>query len=126
MFMPRYYAICVLVASNLLRSPLVVNVWQMCEEGRRREEGKINEDEKDPGVVAIRTWLSTLFKRKVEDKMVWKDEDTSPSPHFHDICAEIRDWRDEIYRFTIMRYSSLPFLEQFYPSKQFRPSSKRS
>lgn len=64
MFMPRYYAICVLVASNQLRSPLVVNVWQMCEEGRHWEGGgKINEDEKDPGVVAIRTELSTLFKR---------------------------------------------------------------
>lgn len=54
MFMPHYYAICVLVASNLLRSLLVVNVWQMCEEGRRSEGlptgggGKINEDEKDP------------------------------------------------------------------------------
>lgn len=78
----------------------------MCEEGRRREEGKINEDEKDPGVVAIRTWLSTLFKRKVEGKMVWKDEDTPPSPHFHDICAEIRDWRDEIYHYEI-QFSSL-------------------
>lgn len=28
-----------------------------------RGGGKINEDEKDPGVVAIRIELSTLFKR---------------------------------------------------------------
>lgn len=35
--------------------------------------------------------------------MVWKDGD---SPLRHDICAEIRDWRDEVHRFTTIGYSS--------------------
>lgn len=43
------------------------------------------------------------FQPCSKGKMVWKDGD---SPLRHDICAEIRDWRDEVHRFTIIGYSS--------------------
>lgn len=116
MFMPRYYAICVLVASNLLRSLLVVNVWQMCEEGRRSEglptEGG-REDKwrwKGSGVVAIRSELSTLFKEETW-KVKWYGKMESPS-FDTDICAKIRDWRDEVYHYLLYSSpTSLSFLE---------------
>lgn len=101
--MPRYYAICVLVASNQLRSPLVVNVWQICEEGRHWEGGR--EDKwrwkgswccRDPNRA-----FSPVQKVKWYGKM-----ETLPSYLRHDICAEIRDWRDEVHRFTTIGYSS--------------------
>lgn len=43
------------------------------------------------------------FQLCSKGKMVWKDGD---SPLRHDICAEIRDWRDEVHRFTTIGYSS--------------------
>lgn len=43
------------------------------------------------------------FQPCSKGKMVWKDGD---SPLRHDICAEIRDWRDEVHRFTTIGYSS--------------------
>lgn len=42
------------------------------------------------------------FQLCSKGKMVWKDGD---SPLRHDICAEIRDWRDEVHRFTTIGYS---------------------
>lgn len=43
------------------------------------------------------------FQPCSKGKMVWKDGD---SPLRHDICAEIRDWQDEVHRFTTIGYSS--------------------
>lgn len=101
--MPRYYAICVLVASNQLRSPLVVNVWQMCEEGRHWEGGR--EDKwRRKGSWCCRD-PNRAFNPVQKVKWYGKTE-TLPSYLRHDICAEIRDWRDEVHRFTTIGYSS--------------------
>lgn len=40
-------------------------------------------------------------------KVKWYGKtETLPSYLRHDICAEIRDWRDEVHRFTTIGYSS--------------------